>query len=132
MGKKRIVDPIHQGIEEDMFWRMVEMQMHQFALMEAGIIPTPPEVVERAKARYRVTYICGSCDNEHRIEGNWQQVGLGVQGLIMGGNQSVTIETLPYAMQRDVDEADDIEFYVNPKRPSSATPDLTEFFTRKP
>ena len=128
---KRIVDPVREGREAEAFWAVARENVNTIRLMEVGLIQRSEVVHNASKARYRLTYLCADCTHEHRVEGSFEQCAEAFQALILTGNRSVSMETIEYAMQRDIDEADDIVFWENPDRPKTPNTTLDDILKRK-
>jgi len=103
----RVIDPIEEGVESDAFWMMAEGGIQALMAMEARIIPVPAHVERNRKDRYRLSYICNTCEAEHRVEGGFDQVFMGTQALmLLNSARGVRVEKLAFAMEEDANTAD--------------------------
>lgn len=127
------IDPIAEGAETEAFWRMItaaEMAVEALQRSEQE----PPERFKRViRGRYRLSYLCHACNDEHRVEGDWPQVCSGFQILLLQGARSVTVETIEFALIADAAEADEIVAEAPPEHGAAINAKLQrDFFSRKP
>lgn len=103
----RTVDPIQPGDEAGAFWAMCNHGIHALMLMETRVIPVPAHVEKNRTDQYRLSYVCNTCDAEHRVEGAFDEVFMGTQALILlNSARAVRIEKLAFALEEDAETAD--------------------------
>lgn len=126
------VDPIQEGPETEAFWYMVATaEAAVEGLQRTGAEP-PERFKQVMRGRYRLSYLCGHCPDEHRVEGTWPQICSGFQLLLLQGSKSVLVETLEYALACDAEEADAM-VEAAPEDGASINQRLHDtFFKRKP
>lgn len=108
MARPQPVDPIQAGPETAAFWHMVAHNVALIQVAEASGKPPPPPIQKAIDQPYRLSYICQHCDSIHRVEGDYEQVSMAVQVLLLQGAKSVQVDTLEHALVMDAEDADEM------------------------
>lgn len=97
--------PTDEQIQQ-MFWDNIRRDYNDLGLMDAGIIPMHPDVEKNVKNGFRLTFFCLDCPDKHSVHGDYQDIGMAVQVLVLRGIKSVTIEETHFAAERDAAKAE--------------------------
>jgi len=90
-------------LETQAFWAMMRFQAGAVAHLNRDDMPE--DMREARDGTYRLSFICPACDAEHRVEGDFVNMAMASQVLLLQGTKSVAIEPLAYALAMDAEEA---------------------------
>lgn len=97
--------PTDEQIQQ-MFWSSIRADYNDLGLMDAGILPVHPDVEKNVKNGFRLTFFCNDCPDKHSVHGDYSDIGMAVQVLLLRGIKSVTIEETHFAAERDAAKAE--------------------------
>lgn len=126
------MDPIQmRELYERQFWAGVAQDAKHIEAMVTGAAPVHPDFQERTDRRYRVTFTCKSCPDEHTVTGTWKQAINAMMVLTARGIDELLIQEEAHAINEDAQVADEAieERGLDPNINAMLN---EQFFTRKP